>query len=172
MTEDRAVRRAFEVVEVTPEAAAERDELIDILLRHNPRLLFSLLSGAKPQAKDLTRLFADQEQGRFFRALLVALKYLGWSQEGLIPDLTNKDLRLIDSCWKDGVTRLLASRHYYQRMVDADPEFLHEFDFFLTRCLFMNEVQRDLTLIIVGRLWEKKMVLDALGWILVVVYRG
>ena len=167
---NQAVKRAFEIIEETPEAATRREELIGVLLRHNPRLLFSLLLGAKPQAEDLIRLFADQERGRIFRVLLVALEYLGWSQEGLIPDLTNEDLRLIDGCRKDSVTRLLACYHYYQQTFISDPEFVNEFYFFLKKSMFMNEMLSDLMLIAVGRLQEKKESLDALGRILVAVH--
>jgi len=168
MTEDHAVKRAFAVIEETLEAGIRRGQLIDVLLKHNPRLLFSLLLGGKPQAEDLIQLFDEKEQGRFFRALLVALEYLGWSQGGPIPDLGEDDLRLIDGCLKDGVTRLLASYCYYQRMSAWAPEFVSEFHFLLTQSMFMSEVLRDLTLIIVGRLWEKKMTIDN-GWIIVVL---
>ena len=168
MTEDHAVKRAFAVIEETLEAGIRRGQLIDVLLKHNPRLLFSLLLGGKPQAEDLIQLFDEKEQGRFFRALLVALEYLGWSQGGPIPDLGEDDLRLIDGCLKDGVTRLLASYCYYQRMFAWTPEFVSEFYLLLTQSMFMSETLRDLTLIIVGRLWEKRMTIDN-GWIIVVL---
>jgi|GEM_PF-3416121 len=167
MIQDQSVRRAFAIIEETPEADLARQRLFERILEYNPRLLFSLF-GSVIGVDDLTRLFDEKGQGRFFRASLVALDYLGWSQGGPIPDLNEEDLRLIDGCLKDGVTRLLVSYYYYRRMSAWAPEFVSEFHFLLTQSMFMSEVLRDLTLIIVGRLWEKKMTIDN-GWIIVVL---
>ncbi len=130
------------------------------MIDQNPRLLLGLFGPLGED--DLVNLFNQRKEGGFLRALLVALEYLDWSQDDWSPDFDKIDLRLFDLCIRDSFIRLLMSGYYTRLMTDSCREFVKEFDFLLRQSMFLNETLRNLTFIIVGRLWEKKFPLRSI----------